>query len=93
MVIPDAYDAPAVPQRRVPFRGPLRQGLQANAFEFRRNGFVDLSGWASLVARYLFKQFVERIRLEGTPAGEQFVKANPRTDALGDRSRNTPPAV
>ena len=47
-----------VPGRRVPLRGPLRQRLQADAFQFLGNGVVDLPRRPGLDAADLLQQFL-----------------------------------
>ena len=60
--------------RRVALRGPLRQGLQADAFQFLRDVVVVLPGRAGLEARDLLQQFRLRVGTERLASDQQFVE-------------------
>ena len=61
-------------RRRVPLRGSLRQGFQADALQFLRDGVVELARRAGLEARHLLHQFRLRVRLERPASHQQFVE-------------------
>ena len=61
-------------RRRVALRGPLRQGFQADAFQFLRDAVVALAGRAGLEARHLLQQFRLRVGPERLASHQQFVE-------------------
>ena len=60
--------------RRVPLRGPLRQRLEANAFQFLRDRVVPLPGRTNFHVRDLLQQFLSCLRRKRSPPGQQFVQ-------------------
>src|ERR1700730_5462809 len=59
--------------RHVPLSCSLRQSFEANPLQLLRDCLINLPKRAWLKVRDLFQQFLFRIALERTPAGEQFV--------------------
>ena len=78
-----AYVFGEIPGRRVTLRGPLRQGLQADALQRPGDPVVHLAGRLGFDGDDLLQQFRHRLGAEGPPAAQHFVEDDAEAEDVG----------
>lgn len=66
--------------RRVPLRGSLRQGFQADEFQFLEEAIIHLARWSAFDVGDLLQQFLQRVLLERSLSGKQLVEDDAQTE-------------